>query len=225
MIDLEADATVATSTVRSVLVDPLTWIPRLATRINTLWLRKTYPFAAFGASVSIHYTCELSRPGSRYVDIGDDVYLARDVWLNLVQESAVDASKIVLKRGCKIGRRSTISARNHIELGEDVLLAPAVLIMDHNHQYSDPTVPIHAQGVTNGGRITIEENCWIGYGAVICCARGELLVGRNSVIAANSVVTKNVPSYSVVGGNPARILKQYDLSARAWVTARQPVPV
>ncbi|MBZ5503745.1 MAG: acyltransferase [Acidobacteriia bacterium] len=196
---------------------PLFFFSRVATKLNTIWLRATYPFAAFGRRVSVHYSCDISRSISGFVSLGDDVYMAPDVWLNTAPGSGSSASKIVLGRGCKIGRRTTISSRNQIILEADVLLAPSVLLMDHNHEFNDTELPIHAQGVTEGGKIVIERNCWLGHGAVIVCNYGELTLGRNSVVGANAVVTKSFPPFSVIAGNPAKLLKTYDERTRKWI--------
>jgi abequosyltransferase len=197
--------------------DPLQFLPRTLVRLHTEWLKRTYPFAFFGKRNSIHYSCEIGRHLAPFVSVRDNVYLAPDVWLNVVYHLSDKEPKIILGSGCKIGRRSTISSKNRIDLEEDVLLAPSVLIMDHNHEYSDFSAPIHMQGTTAGGRIIIERNCWLGQGAVIFCSKGELVLGHNSVVGANSVVTKSFPAGSVVAGNPAVLIKKYDSVSGEWI--------
>jgi acetyltransferase-like isoleucine patch superfamily enzyme len=197
--------------------DPFSLLPSIANKLHTEWLRNTYPFHAFGRGVSIECSAEVSRAAARHIAVGNGVFIGKDVWLNIARHEESSGAKISLGNGCRIGRRTTISARNSIVLENDVLLAPSVLLMDHNHEFSDTNLPIHAQGITAGGTICVNKNCWLGYGAVIFCAAGDLTIGQNSVVGANSVVTKSVPPFCVVAGAPARVVKQYDQVTRQWV--------
>jgi acetyltransferase-like isoleucine patch superfamily enzyme len=118
---------------------------------------------------------------------------------------------------CLIGSRCQLSAKNSIHLERGVIMSSSVLVMDHAHAYQDATLPIQEQGVTSGGTITIGQGCWIGWGAAIVCSGGELTIGRNCVIGANAVVTRSIPPNSVVAGNPARVVKQFDQTKAVWV--------
>ena len=196
--------------------DPLRIIFRGRTWLYTRWIKYTYPFANFERGTSVTHSCDIRRSTARAISIGKEVYLGPDVWLNVAEGVGGPRPKIVLDAGCRIGRRSTISARNHIHLEEDVLTAPSVFIMDHNHVYSDVSKPIHAQGVTSGGTITIGRNCWLGCGVVVLSGQKDLVIGRNSVLAANAVVTQSFPDFSVIAGNPAKLVRIYDPETEKW---------
>jgi acetyltransferase-like isoleucine patch superfamily enzyme len=196
--------------------DPLSWITRIMCRVHSLWLRSTYPFLSVGHDFWAHYSCEILRPLSRNIRIGDDVRLDRDVWLNIPYDPDNHDAVIDIGDGCRIGRRCMISGMNSIRIERNVVLSPSVLLMDHNHAFEDISVPIRDQGITSGGTIRIEEGSWIGLGAAIVCNQGELVIGKHSVIGANSVLTRSVPPHSVMAGNPAKIIKQFDASREEW---------
>jgi acetyltransferase-like isoleucine patch superfamily enzyme len=151
------------------------------------------------------------------IKLGNSVEIRKDVWLNTSYTTDANAEPaLVIDDNCMIYARCHIAAHNHIHLERDVGVSESVLIVDQNHAYNDITVPIAKQGVTEGGTIRIGQGCWIGQGAAIVCNQGELVLGRNSVVAANALVTRSFPPYSVIAGNPARIVKQFDPSTGVW---------
>ena len=200
--------------------DPLLWVPRLLTKANSIWLKGTYPFDECGHKVSIHYSCEIRRFYAHKIRIGDSVTLHRDVWLNVPVIPAGSEPAIVIGRGSRVGRRSVITAMNQICIGDDVLMAPGVFITDHNHGYSDVNEPIVGQGLTSGGRIIIERNCWLGYCSMIIATKNEVVIGRNSVVGAHSIVTQSCPPYSVLAGNPAEVVKRFDTVSGTWLQCK-----
>jgi carbonic anhydrase/acetyltransferase-like protein (isoleucine patch superfamily) len=179
----------------------------IRSKLHSLWLRRTYPFAEFGDGVCVHHSSDIRRSRAPEIRLGDNVYLGPGAWIDVVPGSADREPKVILGKGCAIGRRSTISARNQVVLEADVLLAPSVLIMDHEF----------AEVENGGGRIFIGRNCWLGIGAAVVCGSGDLSLGRNSVVAANAVVTQSFPPFCVIAGNPARVVKTYDQQSGKWV--------
>ena len=198
--------------------DPLTFFPRALTKLFSLWVSATYPFKSVGSNLSIHYTTLMSRRMAPAIKLGDSLMIRKDAWLNTFDiEDAQGKPKIIIDDNCLIGARDVISAKNSIHIERDVIIGTSVLIQDHNHAYEDVRLPIKAQGVTEGGTIRIEQGCWIGHGAAIVCNQEQLVIGRNSVIAANALVTRSFPPYSVIVGNPARLVRQFDPEKGAWV--------
>nr|WP_305123083.1 acyltransferase [Rufibacter sediminis] len=99
-----------------------------------------------------------------------------------------------------------------VTIGDHVIIAQHVVISGLNHGYEQIGIPIKDQTCTTS-EIIVEDECWIGANAVITAG---VRIGRHSVVAGGSVVTKDVPPYSVVGGNPAKVLKQYNSETAQW---------
>ena len=115
-----------------------------------------------------------------------------------------------------IGSRSIIGIGNvvigPVEIGNNVIFAQHVGILAMNHGYSDVTIPIRDQKCT-ASLIRIEDNCWIGTNAIVVSG---VTIGRHSVVAAGSVVTKDIPPYSIAAGNPARVIRRYNEPTGTW---------
>jgi acetyltransferase-like isoleucine patch superfamily enzyme len=195
--------------------DPLSYLSRAINRAYSAWLRMTYPFASVGRNLYVQYPCVLSKFVAHRIQLGSSVVIRKDAWLNVPMESDSELN-IVIDDNCLIGARNIISAKNRIHIERDVMMATGVLIQDHHHAYEDVNLPIRDQGCTPGGTIRIEQGCWIGQGAAIICNEGELVIGRNSVIGVNSLVTKSAPPNSVILGNPGRLARQFDPVKEAW---------
>jgi acetyltransferase-like isoleucine patch superfamily enzyme len=185
---------------------------RLLTKLNSLWVAATYPFAGKGANLSLHYASEISRSFAPHIRLGNRVEIGRQTWFFTWSTPGMEGNddvKIIIDDNCRLAERCTITAGNSIHLESDVVLASDVLVMDHAHAYEDVSTPIREQGTTRGGKIRISAGCRIGQGAAILCSnKGELVLGRNCVVSPLAVVTRSFPADSVLSGNPARAVKK-----------------
>ena len=115
-----------------------------------------------------------------------------------------------------IGNRTRIGMSNvligPITIGSDVMFAQNVVLSGLNHGYEDINLPPSLQKVETKP-ITIEDQVWIGANAVVTAG---VTVGKHSIVAAGCVVVKDVPPYAIVGGNPGRLLKQYNHETKVW---------
>jgi len=90
-----------------------------------------------------------------------------------------------------------------ITIGDNCLFGPYVVVRAADHCFDRVDIPIYKQG-HNFGHIVIEDNCWIGAHVTVT---KNVRIGKGSVIGANSVVTHDIPEYSVAVGCPARVIK------------------
>lgn len=115
-----------------------------------------------------------------------------------------------------IGSRSIIGLScviiGPVNIGNDVMLAQHVVISGLNHGYEDITLAPSKQPTTQSV-ITVKDNVWIGANAVITAG---VTINEHSIVGAGSVVTKDVPPFCVVVGNPAKIIKRYNSTSKQW---------
>jgi acetyltransferase-like isoleucine patch superfamily enzyme len=160
-------------------------------------------FAQWGVRSRIESPAKLVSPYLIYV--GNNVYICEHAWLNAKDHRGDGSPTLHIGDGTYIGRCSQINAWQDVHIGQNVLIADRAYISDSSHNYGDLDIPIGLQGDSFIGPVKLSDGCWIGIGAVILPG---VTIGRNAVVAANSVVTRSVPDGAVVGGIPAKIIKQ-----------------
>lgn len=133
-----------------------------------------------------------------FASSGSDINVERGVFFG-------DGSRIELGDESGLGLNAWMSGP--VRIGRQVMMGPEVMIYTSNHAFNRTDVPMIRQGNTEPEPVVIEDDVWIGARAILLPG---VRVGQGSVVAAGSVVTRDVPPYSVVGGNPARVLKSRD---------------
>jgi acetyltransferase-like isoleucine patch superfamily enzyme len=180
---------------------------RVLTAAGRRW--RTDGFVFFGRGLEI----EISPRGR--VDFG------RFVWVG--DRTKIRCHEGLVEIGAKtvLGQECTISAYQHVRIGEQCVIADRAMFIDFDHGVVEVERPIRLQGIYKRD-VEVGNNVWIGYGA--CILRG-VRVGDNSVIGTNSVVTKDVPANAVVGGIPARVLRMREAPKNLiWERPVEPDP-
>ncbi|HQS06757.1 MAG TPA: acyltransferase, partial [Daejeonella sp.] len=186
--------------------------------IQRLFFKRSSGWVLVGKGASIRY--------ARHLSVGRD-FIVEDyaevncmTYRGIVAGDRVTIGKHAIIRptniygsaigeGLKIGNNSSIGPYSYIgcsgfiEIGDNVMMSPRVSIYAENHLFDHPDLSIKEQGVKREF-VKIEDDCWIAANTIILAG---VTIGRGSVIAAGSVVTKDVPPYSIVGGVPAKVIK------------------
>lgn len=136
-------------------------------------------------------------------------------WVN-IDKGATFATDIKLGQGAGIGANCSIPTG--VSIGDRVMMGIDVLMFTNEHRHDDITIPMGLQGRTEVEPIVIEDDVWIGSRSLIM--KG-VRIGHGAIIAAGSVVTKDVPPYEIWGGNPAHFLKSRLANAKTG-TANEP---
>ena len=186
--------------------------------IQRLYFKRSSGWVLIGKGASIRY--------ARHLSVGRDFIVEDYAEVNCMTYRGIIAGDRVtigkhaiirptniygsaIGEGLKIGNNSSIGPYSYIgcsgfiEIGDNVMMSPRVSIYAENHLFDHPELTIKEQGVKREF-VKIEDDCWIAANTIILAG---VTIGRGSVIAAGSVVTKDVPPYSIVGGVPAKVIK------------------
>jgi len=168
-------------------------------------------FARFGDSVIV--------PPSRVtnahlIEIGDGVVILEHSWLAVVPAVEHVVPRLVIGDRCRIGRFASIACVGEIVFGNDVLTADRIFVGDTFHGYEDTTTPILRQPMAPPAPVHIGDGAFLGIG---CAVLHGVTIGEGAYVGAGAVVTEDVAPHTVVGGNPARVLRKWDPAAEAWM--------
>ena len=175
---------------------------RLMARIRALLLKPLFR--------SCHHTVCIEKlgcfTGLRYIEIGAHSDIQR---LTYLTAWAIDFSLPIIKIGCDchIGAFNHITCANKIVIGDGFVSGKWVTITDNSHgdtRLTSMLIPVSKRPIKSKGPVIIGKNVWVGDKVTIL---PNVTIGDGAIIAANSVVTNDVPAYSVVAGNPAVIIK------------------
>lgn len=161
-------------------------------------------FARFGRHSTIMYPLRLS--GEERISIGNRVTIGAGSWLQALSHDQETSQAISIGDFTSMQEGCVVSAVRQVVLEDAVLLARNVYISDHIHAYSRADVPILAQGVDKVSPVHIKSGAWLGQNVVVCPG---VTIGRGAVVGANSVVTHDLPDFSVSVGAPARVIKRF----------------
>ena len=187
------------------------FIYRFKRWLNTYYTRQIVipQFDSVGKGFSILKPHTLKIFG-RNIHAGDNLHIisSKEKPVNLsCWNSKQQQGNITIGNNVLISPGVSISSAEHVYIGDNSMIAAGAYISDSDwHHIYNRTRPFRCSK-----KIELHENCWIGYGAII--TKG-IRIGRNSVVAAGSVVIEDVPDNTVVGGNPAKKIKEINPQKR-----------
>ena len=150
--------------------------------------------------------------GISNIHLGDDVYVGYRTTLAAVPHTGAQECTLEIGSGTNLGSFNHVYATRSVTIGANVLTANGVYISDNLHGYEDIGRPIKQQPLRQLRETSIGDGTWLGHNACVFGVR----IGRNCIVGANSVVTRDVPDHCVVAGAPARIIRRYDVSTGSW---------
>jgi acetyltransferase-like isoleucine patch superfamily enzyme len=145
------------------------------------------------------YINGLSREGFR---LGNNVRIREHAWIQATSSLEDLGEGLKIGDDTYIGPRCIIGAGGGINIGSNVTMGAGVELLAENHRFEDIDLLISEQGVTRQG-INIENNVWLGNRVIVL---DGIRIGTGAVVGAGSVVTRDLPPYSIAVGNPARVM-------------------
>jgi acetyltransferase-like isoleucine patch superfamily enzyme len=135
------------------------------------------------------------------LEVGEHTLFEPNVWLTLPAPG-----RVRIGSGTFLNMNVMVAAKELVEIGDHCMFANGCFVTDANHRYDDLSLPVTWQGFTTKGPTRVGDNVWCGAHVVITSG---VTIGERCVIGANSVVTTDIPPYSIAAGAPARVLRRW----------------
>lgn len=156
-----------------------------------------------GSGLTINNNCTINALCKGGVKIGNNFSLGQNSIIECTGVIRELGESLVIGNDVGISPNAFISVRGKVKIGDSTIFGPGVSLFSENHIFEDKDTPIYLQGATRKG-IEIGKDCWIGANATIL---DGVKIGDGCVVAAGAVVSHDVPNYTIVGGVPAKIIK------------------
>lgn len=165
-------------------------------------LRHKY-LISIGRTLTLGDNVEINALSKHGVKIGDNVTILKNTIIECTGVIRELGEGIEIGNNVGISQSCFIQVRGQVKIGSHVIMGPGVSIFSENHNTGNTEEYIINQGASRQG-VTIEDGVWLG---AKCTILDGVTVGQHSIVAAGSVVTKDIPPYSIVGGVPAKLIK------------------
>jgi acetyltransferase-like isoleucine patch superfamily enzyme len=151
----------------------------------------------------------------QHIKIGDNVFIRNGARIETYVTGNGRIPELIIGDNTNIEQNVHIICHNRINIGSNVSITGNCTIVDTTHPYEDVNDPIKigARILDDDASVEIGDGCFIGFGSMIL---PNVKLGKYVVVGAHSVVTDDVPDYSVVVGVPAKIIRKYDLTSKSW---------
>jgi len=157
--------------------------------------------------------------GKGNIDFGKGLTTGVGCRIEAYQKENSNKKVIHIGKNVQINDYVHITGMNKVVIGDNVLMASKIYISDSSHGFyeggdndSNPDqIPIDRKYKV--GEVIIGDNVWLGEFVSVL---PDVIIGKGSIIGANSVVTKNIPAYSIAVGSPARVIRKYNFSTQRW---------
>ena len=188
------------------------WFIEQKHKIYTFLVRRSFGAIGKGCIVQSRMRCW----NPKDIFLGERVFIGADAWIDCFAEyfgGQKFSPRLEIGDDTMVGYHSHIMVVGHMKIGKNVLIADKVYISDNLHCYEDVSKPIISQPVIFKKAVSIGDGSWIGENVSIIGAS----IGKQCVIGSNSVVTKDIPDYSIAVGSPAKVIKKYDFKTKSWL--------